>query len=157
MCIRDRFQTLAGHVLYPHPVLRPDESLLLRSAAPQSGLWPLGISGDLPIVLVNIADGAELPLVRQMVRAFEFWRLRRFAVDLVVVNLHSTSYAEDLQQRLEHLVVSIQPRTGSPDSTGRIFPVSYTHLDVYKRQLPHCSVAGHCIGKPGNHPQGGVL
>jgi len=117
----NQFQTLAGHVLYPHPVLRPDESLLLRSAAPQSGLWPLGISGDLPIVLVNIADGAELPLVRQMVRAFEFWRLRRFAVDLVVVNLHSTSYAEDLQQRLEHLVVSIQPRTGSPDSTGRIF------------------------------------
>jgi cyclic beta-1,2-glucan synthetase len=117
----DQFQTLAGHVLYPHPVLRPDEQLMIRSAAPQSSLWPLGISGDLPIVLVNIADGSELPLVRQMVRAFEFWRLRRFAVDLVVVNLHSTSYAEDLQQRLEHLVVSIQPRTGSPDSTGRIF------------------------------------
>ena len=117
----DQFQTLAGHVLYPHPVLRPDETLVLSSAGPQSALWPLGISGDLPIVLVNIADAGELPLVRQMVRAFEFWRLRRFAVDLVVVNLHSTSYAEDLQQRLEHLVVSIQPRTGSPDSTGRIF------------------------------------
>ena len=88
----------------------------LREAGPQSALWPLGISGDLPLVVVRIDDPADLGLVRQVVKAFEFWRLKRFAVDVVLLNERSTSYVQDLQQALMTLAGQRRRPTGAPDS-----------------------------------------
>ena len=41
----------------------------------------------------------ELDLVRQVLRAHEFWRLNHFVVDLVILNEHATSYSDGLQAR----------------------------------------------------------
>ncbi len=117
------FQTLAGHVVYPHPALRPPASQLARDAGPQSALWPLGISGDLPIVVLRIDHLDDFSVARQLVRAFEYWRMRRFAVDLVLLNDESTTYVQQLHQLLDGSATAIRERTGSPDSTGRIFVV----------------------------------
>ena len=124
-----RFERLAGHVLYPHPLLRPSAERRAADASPQSALWSLGISGDLPIIVVTIDEQSDIALVRDLVRAFEYWRLRRFAVDLVIVNTLGTSYVEALGDELSSLVGSISPRTGSPDSTGRIFLVRPDQAD----------------------------
>ena len=51
-----------------------------------SALWAHGISGDLPIVLVRIDDADDLEIVRQLLRAHEYWRMKRLAVDLVILN-----------------------------------------------------------------------
>ena len=40
----------------------------------QSGLWGYAISGDLPIVLLQISDAANIELVRQLVQAHAYWR-----------------------------------------------------------------------------------
>ncbi|MGV1008248.1 MAG: GH36-type glycosyl hydrolase domain-containing protein [Dermatophilaceae bacterium] len=117
------FQTLAGHVVHPHPALRPAQDVLVRDAAPQSALWPLGISGDLPIVVVRIDDPDDIALARQLVQAFEYWRLRRFAVDLVLLNEESSTYVQALHRTLEAIAAGIRERTWSPDSTGRIYVV----------------------------------
>ena len=50
------FQRLAGHVIYAAPALRPSSNTIKRGAGAQSGLWAQRISGDLPIVLLRIAD-----------------------------------------------------------------------------------------------------
>ena len=50
------FQRLASHVIYAGPALRPSSDMIRQGAGPQSGLWSQGISGDLPIVLLRIAE-----------------------------------------------------------------------------------------------------
>ena len=50
------FQRLAGHVIYAAPALRPSSNTIKRGAGAQSDLWAQSISGDLPIVLLRIAD-----------------------------------------------------------------------------------------------------
>jgi cyclic beta-1,2-glucan synthetase len=45
------FQRLANRILYSDPSLRPSAGLLARNERGASGLWPFGISGDLPIVV----------------------------------------------------------------------------------------------------------
>jgi cyclic beta-1,2-glucan synthetase len=49
-----QFQRLAGHIHYPGPMLRPPSEAILAGAAAQPMLWSLGISGDLPIILVRL-------------------------------------------------------------------------------------------------------
>ena len=54
------FQRLAGHLLYAAPTLRPSSDTIRRGGGGQPGLWAQGISGDLPIVLLRIADSEDL-------------------------------------------------------------------------------------------------
>ncbi|HEX7185386.1 MAG TPA: glucoamylase family protein [Thermoanaerobaculia bacterium] len=103
------FQRLANRVLYSDPSLRPLEALQ-RNARGPSALWPHGISGDLPIVLVRIDEVEDLGIVRQLLKAHEYFRLKLLPVDLVIVNEKAPSYVHDLQAALEALVRASQSR-----------------------------------------------
>ena len=92
------FQRLATHVLYANPALRPSSDVLARSVGGPSELWAFGISGDLPIVVCRIDDVEHLEIVRQLLRAHEYWRMKQLSVDLVILNEHPPSYAQDLQK-----------------------------------------------------------
>ena len=45
-----QYQRLAGHVVYAAPTLRPPSETIRDGSGGQPCLWPLGISGDLPII-----------------------------------------------------------------------------------------------------------
>jgi cyclic beta-1,2-glucan synthetase len=111
----DLFQRLAGHLVFAGPALRPGSQSIQRGSGAQSGLWGQGLSGDLPILLLRIRDSADLDVARQVLLAHEYFRLKQLAVDLVIVNEHAASYAQDLQIALEALV-RMQPR--SPQVPG---------------------------------------
>ncbi len=117
------FQRLAGHILYSDPALRPTADLIKRGAGKMSALWAHGISGDLPILLVRIEEDNHLELVRQLLRAQEYWRSKLLAVDLVVINERVASYAQDLQGALDALVRMNRsmPRVEGGDSRGAVF------------------------------------
>ncbi len=117
------FQRLANHLLYSDATLRPAADDLKRGVRRASTLWPQGISGDLPIVLVRVAEPEELELVRQLLRAHEYWRLKQLAVDLVILNERAASYVQDLQIQIDALVRMNQsmPRLPSDDSRGAVF------------------------------------
>jgi cyclic beta-1,2-glucan synthetase len=105
----DLFQALAGYLLFAGPALRPASDAIVRGSGMQAGLWGQGISGDLPILLLRIADIADLDVARQLLLAHEYFRLKQVAVDLVILNEHATSYSQDLQGALEGMFRA-QPR-----------------------------------------------
>ena len=113
------FQRLAGHVLYSDPALRPSSDGLRRGNGGQPMLWEHGISGDLPIVLVRIDDTDDLGLVRQLLRAFGYWRLKQLSVDLVILNERESSYVQDLQVALETLARAGLSRPSIPGEPPR--------------------------------------
>ena len=117
------FQRLANAVLYSDAALRPSSDALSRTPLEISSLWGQGISGDLPIVLVRIDDPDDVDIVRQLLRAHEYWRNKNLSVDIVILNEKAASYIQELQGALEALVRTSQHRS-SPDSTsvsGKIF------------------------------------
>ncbi len=117
------FQLLAGYILYSDRTLRPSSEVLRRVIGGAAALWAHGISGDLPIVLVRIDDTDDLDFVRQLLRAFEYWRLKQLAVDLVILNERAPSYTQDLQAALEVLIRTrlSRPRIPGAASQGDVF------------------------------------
>ena len=55
------FQRLASHVIFAGRDLRPSSDVIRQGSGPQSGLWSQGVSGDLPIVLLRIAEIEDTP------------------------------------------------------------------------------------------------
>ncbi|MDB5839118.1 MAG: glycosyl transferase [Herminiimonas sp.] len=104
------FQRLAAPILYADPRFRSTSDTIIRGAGSQSGLWVHAISGDLPIVLLRIDDIGDIAQVRQLLRAHEYWRMKRLAVDLVIINERASSYVQDLQIAIETAVRSSQAR-----------------------------------------------
>ena len=91
------FQRLAGHVLYAGPAAeavvggdpagrrRPGGALAarhLRRPADRA---------------VRIDDVEDLDIVRQLLQAHEYWRMKQLPVDLVILNERASSYVQDLQ------------------------------------------------------------
>ena len=113
------FQRLANRILYSDPSTRPSPGLLAQNERGAPGLWAYGISGDLPIVMVRIDEVEDLAIVRQLLRAHEYWRLKLLDVDLVILNEHGASYAEDLQDALETVVRTSQSSLAHDAQTGR--------------------------------------
>ena len=100
------YARLAGSVIYANASLRASPSILTRNRRGQSGLWGYAISGDLPIVLLQIADAANIELVRQLVQAHAYWRLKGLAVDLVIWNEGRDGYRQRLQEQITGLIAA---------------------------------------------------
>jgi cellobiose phosphorylase len=97
---------LAGSVLYANPALRADAGTLIKNRRGQSGLWGYAISGDLPIVLLQVGDLANIDLVRQLVQAHAYWRLKGLLVDMVIWNEDRAGYRQLLQDRIMGLIAA---------------------------------------------------
>jgi cellobiose phosphorylase len=100
------FGRLAGSVIYANSSLRADPGILIRNHRGQSGLWGYSISGDLPIVLLRIGDPSHIDLVRQLVQAHAYWRLKGLAVDLVIWNEDHAGYRQILHEQIMGLIAA---------------------------------------------------
>jgi cyclic beta-1,2-glucan synthetase len=99
-----RFQQLASDLLYPNPLLRPPAECIEENRKGQAGLWPYGISGDLPIALITIGEARDMSLVRQMLQAHTYWRRHGLMAELVILNEEAGGYEQPLRERLERLI-----------------------------------------------------
>ena len=128
------FQRLANHVLYSDPNLRPSSEVQKRGDGGPPTLWTQGISGDLPIVLVRIDEAEDVEIVRQLLRAHEYWRMKRLAVDLVILNERPPSYSSDLQAVLES-VLRVRPQLDGEPARGNITVLRAELVPVEVRSL----------------------
>ena len=128
------FARLANTVVYSQPTLRAEASALLRNRRGQSGLWGYAISGDLPIVLLQISSAASIELVRQMVQAHAWWRLKGLAVDLVIWNEERDVYRQRLQEQMLGLIAT-SLESHSVDRPGGIFVRHAEHIAPEDRVL----------------------
>jgi cyclic beta-1,2-glucan synthetase len=97
---------LASAILYTNASLRAEPSLLAQNRRGQSGLWSHAVSGDVPIVLCQIGDPANIELVRQLVQAHAYWRLKGLTVDLVIWNEDRAGYRQQLHEQILGLIAA---------------------------------------------------
>jgi cyclic beta-1,2-glucan glucanotransferase len=125
---------LASSVIYANASLRGDPAVLIKNQRGQSGLWSYSISGDLPIVLLQIEDPANIELVKQLVQAHAYWRLKGLIVDLVIWNEDHGGYRQLLQNQLLGLI-SAGVDSDIADRPGGIFIRSADQISAEDRVL----------------------
>ncbi|MHB8745230.1 MAG: GH36-type glycosyl hydrolase domain-containing protein [Gammaproteobacteria bacterium] len=144
------FQSLANRILYWDPLMRPNADVFKRNTLNAKALWRHCISGDRPIVLLHIDDIEEREIVRQLLRAHEYWRNKRLSVDLVIVNEKKTSYAQELQGMLENLVRASQTLPAQEAAQGGIFVLRADLLSTEEAELLRCAAHVTLTAKQGN-------
>ena len=111
---------LASSVIYSNGLRRAAPSVIARNQLGQSGLWRFGISGDLPIVLLRIGDLNRIDLVKQVLQAHAYWRIKGLIADLVIVNEDFSGYRALLQDQIMGLI-NAGPESPLIDKPGGVF------------------------------------
>jgi cellobiose phosphorylase len=114
------YARFAASVIFSNASLRADPATMVKNHRGQSGLWGYSISGDLPIILLLIEDSANITLVRQMVQAHSYWRLKGIIVDLVIWNEDRGGYRQDLHNQILGLITPAMS-ADVKDQPGGIF------------------------------------
>ena len=125
---------LAGSILYANPSLRAEPAIVAANRRGQSGLWGYSVSGDLPIVLLQIGDLEHLELARQLVQAHAYWRLKGLPVDLVIWNDDRAGYRQLLQEQILALIAA-GVETNAPDRQGAVFARALEQISSEDRTL----------------------
>ncbi len=114
------YGTLAASVIYASARRRAAASIIARNRLGQSRLWRFALSGDLPIVLVRIGNLNRIDLVKKLLQAHAYWRMKGLATDLVIVNEDFSGYRAVLHDRIMGLI-NIGPEAHIIDKPGGVF------------------------------------
>lgn len=123
------FRAYAAQLIWPDGRMGVQDPDIRDAVGPQSGLWGLGISGDLPIMVLRIDTESDLPIVRKLLRMHDYFRHHGVRADLVILNDRASSYIQDLQNALGGLCDSAL-RAGHHDGAARhVFPLRQDQMD----------------------------
>ncbi|MDR3051214.1 MAG: DUF3131 domain-containing protein [Oscillospiraceae bacterium] len=125
-------QRLASYALYhgqsPHPRRLPAGTRALREE-----LWACGLSGDLPILTLDVRESSHLPLARAVLKIHEAWRQWGLWVDLALLGDHGGDYYPPVRSALQELVSCGHAR----DLVGK--PGGVYFLDAQVLTAPRCA------------------
>jgi cellobiose phosphorylase len=129
---------MAGSLIYAVPARRANPGTLVTNKRGKTGLWSYGISGDIPLILLRISDSTKIELVRQLIRAHSYWRMKGLAVDLVILHEDISVYRQSLEGQISGLISS--GREGQLlDKPGGIFVRSLDQIPDEDRILLQAS------------------
>ena len=100
---KDTLQLLSA-LIYSFKAVRASPETIAANRLGQPGLWRFGISGDYPILLVELDDPKQIDLVREALQVHKYLRSRRFMMDVVILNRQQTDYGAELNGMLYRLV-----------------------------------------------------
>lgn len=63
-------------------------------------LWALGISGDIPVLVVKIADAVNMPFVKSLIICHEYLKQKGVSFDLVLMDISKGGYYMEMYNRL---------------------------------------------------------
>jgi cyclic beta-1,2-glucan synthetase len=122
-------QSLLSLAIYPLPQLRPEPAMLAKNELGQSGLWPFGISGDHPILLVKVNRKEEVEHLLDLLLAHNYWRKMGILIDLVIINTKDAGYTHDLNDRI-HQAINIMEGQNRLNQQGGIFVLTASLIET---------------------------
>ena len=87
----EKYQKMLGYLIFQNPMRKEVMAKLPKRVYSQSELWKYGISGDLPILLVKIKDVNDMHVIKDTLKAMEFFRSKNIKIDLVILNEEKNS------------------------------------------------------------------
>ena len=97
-----KYQKMLAYLIFTNPMKQELLKKLPHKVYAQSELWKFGISGDLPILLVRIKDINDIHVVKDALKAMEFFRSKNIKLDLVILNEEKNSYEHYMKYEIEN-------------------------------------------------------
>ncbi|MDQ6680959.1 MAG: cyclic beta 1-2 glucan synthetase, partial [Pseudomonadota bacterium] len=130
------FERLAAALLVADPAMRAPAGEIAKNRHGQSSLWAFGISGDVPIVVTEVASAHNLSTLRQLLQAHGFWTAHGLKTELMVLQAGTGNAASALRESIRAVIDEVADTT-LVDQHGGIFVRDAAALGDADRVLLH--------------------
>lgn len=108
---------------------------LRKNALGQSGLWKFGVSGDRPIISVEISDISDMGFVLDILKAFEYYKNNSIFVDIVIINSESSQYAKIIKKEIDEEMYRMYTLNSFYHTPGSITVIDSADISREERSL----------------------
>lgn len=119
------FQDIIGAFYYPTINYRGPVENIRRNYKNQSFLWRFGISGDNPIMLVLVNSIEDVRVIKDSLKAYEYFRMNRVLVDLVIMSDAKHGYLQELDNIVNDMTTSLRIKDQDNEKTSLFLLRSY--------------------------------
>ncbi len=105
------------------------------NALAQNGLWRFGISGDRPIILVNIGDVLDLSFAYEILKAFEYFKNKSIFVDIIIVNSEQGEAKEIVKREINNELYRIYSINSFRNTPGVVTIVDNSKINEKEKSL----------------------
>ncbi len=102
------YQDMISNIVFSGPQKLKFRQIMRENKRGQTSLWPYGISGDRPIILVVLEKTDDIEILYEVLRAHEYWRIKDLRTDLVILSHEENSYSNPLHSLVSEIVYSCQ-------------------------------------------------
>ena len=104
----ENFQKVMSYLLFQNPTKKLYINKLPKVSYKQADLWKYGISGDLPILLVKIKDINDINTIKEVLKAYEFLKVKNIKIDLVILDEEENIYEKYVGEAIINEVLGMQ-------------------------------------------------
>ena len=108
---------------------------LRQNALSQTGLWKFGISGDRPIITVDISDISDISFVKEILKTFEYYKTKSIFVDIVIINNENGGYKDLIKKQIEEELYRIYTLNSFYHTPGSVTVIDGSTLTREDRSL----------------------
>ena len=108
---------------------------LRKNALGQSGLWKFGVSGDRPIISVEISDISDMNFVFDVLKAFEYYKNNSIFVDIIIINNEIGQYADVIKKEIDEEIYRMYTLNSFYHTPGIITVINGSDLSREERSL----------------------
>ena len=122
------YQKILSYIIFDNSPKSITLSKNLQTSYRQSQLWKYGISGDLPIILVKIKDANDSYVIKEILKAHEFFRTKNVQTEVVILDEEKHSYENYVKEEIENDILNSQ-MAYLRNIKGGIFTLSKGEID----------------------------
>ncbi|MCL2621410.1 MAG: hypothetical protein FWD32_00010 [Firmicutes bacterium] len=114
--------------------------LLQKNYHTQETLWRFGISGDVPYIYAYIDNIKSIGVVKNLLKAFEYFRTNDIFVDLVIVNAEKRhEYAEIIELTIKQELIRMDNVHEFAGIPGKVIYLKGEQVTATERLLLECA------------------
>ena len=108
---------------------------LRKNALSQTGLWKFGVSGDRPIITVEISDISDISFIKEILKTFEYYKSKSIFVDIVIINSEQGEYKELVKKQIEYELYRIYTLNSFYHTPGSVTVIDSDNITREDRSL----------------------
>ena len=121
------YQKILSYMIFDNSIKSQRLKKLNLTQYKQADLWKYGISGDFPIMLIKIKDANDIYVLKDILKAYEFFRTKNIQTELVILDEEKHSYENYVREEIEGAILN-QHMTYLKNQRGGIFNLVKTEL-----------------------------
>jgi cyclic beta-1,2-glucan synthetase len=129
------YNAMLKYIYQSLPMSEQRKEILQQNSLAQPNLWKFGISGEWPIIMIEIDRIEDAGFVREVLQAYEFYKSRAIYIDVVIINNEDAEKEKMISDYIDGLMYRINNLNYFENSPGGVYIISVADISGEEKTL----------------------